>query len=452
MPPELFSVDASQAMDTAVGAENGVRQAELDDLVPRGRQVHDDLLLARARGQVGFGDLYMLGREAMRARETAESLANRFDNVAVLAQGAEADVASAMLGALAHPFHNLLPRAGRAGRPRVFLVDSMDPDWLGAFLESFPVEQTLLVVVSKSGVDLGSLVQFGIVREMLKKRIGPGYQDHLVVVTEPRGGTLREEALREGLLAFDVPANVPARFAALTPAGLFPAALAGADVRGVLGGAHGAAERTASEDLRTNPAYLLASTLRVLATARGRRSHLFVACTEALDRTASHLARLFEESTGRPGADGFPGLSCSSFTLSRDSGSLAQRCIDGSREAAVVMLEVVRPTRDRVFPADAPGLGWLAERQLSEVAHTNLGATRAVLRDAGVPVVSLRLPSLAANSVGALHMAAMLSAAFGAGLAGIDPFSLPGAELRARRARADIGDPDQAGSEPASAA
>jgi glucose-6-phosphate isomerase len=442
MPPELFSVDASQAMDAVVGPENGVRQSELDDMVARGRQVHDDLLLARARGQVGFGDLYMLGREAMRARETAESLANRFDNVAVLAQGAEADVASAMLGSLAHPFHNLLPRAGRAGRPRVFLVDSMDPDWLGAFLESFPVEQTLLVVVSKTGVDLGSLVQFGIVREMLKMRIGSGYQDHLVVVTEPRGGTLREEALREGLLAFEVPANVPPRFAALTPAGLFPAALAGADVRGVLGGAHGAAERTAGEDLRTNPAYLLAATLRILATGRGRRSHIFVGCTEALERTAVHVARLFEESTGRPVGD-FPGLSCSSFTLSRDSATLAQRCLGGARETAVVLLDVVKPTRDRVFPAEAPGLEWLAERQLSDVVHTNLGATRAVLREAGVPVVTLRLPSLAANSVGALHMASMLSASFGAGLAGIDPFSLPGADRRARRARAEIGDPDE---------
>ena len=152
MTNDLFRVDTSAATDEAVGPDNGVRAADLDALVTRGRTVHDDLLLARARGQVGFADLYMLGREAMRARESAESLANRFDNVAVLAQGAEADVIEALIGALAHPFHNLLPRAGRAGRPRVFQVDSMGPDWLGAFIESFAVEQTLLVSVSRSGM------------------------------------------------------------------------------------------------------------------------------------------------------------------------------------------------------------------------------------------------------------------------------------------------------------
>ena len=188
MMPDLFTVDVEAAMNTAVG-EAGVSSAELDDLVARGRQVHDDLLLGRARGQVGFADLYMLGREAMRARDAAESLAPRFEDVVVLTQGAEADVATAVLGALAHPFHNLLPSAGRAGRPRVLLVDSADPDWLGAFVEAFAVEQALLVCMSKSGTDLGPLVQFGIVRDILKKRVGPGYQDHLIVVTDPGGGT-----------------------------------------------------------------------------------------------------------------------------------------------------------------------------------------------------------------------------------------------------------------------
>src|SRR5204863_3880108 len=213
-----------------------------------------------------------------------------FDNVAILAQGAEADVAASVLGALAHPFHNLLPRAGRAGRPRVFLVDSIDPDCLGAFLDAFAVEQSLAVCMAKRGSELGALVQFGVVRDLLKKRLGPGFQDHLVVVTDAKGGTLREEALREGLLSFEVPTNVPARFAALTPIGLLPAAMAGIDVRGVLAGAHAAAERTAGEDLRTNPAYALAATLHLLASERGRTVQVFVACSDALAAMAPHLS------------------------------------------------------------------------------------------------------------------------------------------------------------------
>ena len=427
MSNDLFHVDGTAASEAAVGA-SGLRNEELDALVADGRRVHDDLLLARARGQVGFGDLYMLGREAMRARDTAEGLAGRFDNVAVLAQGAEADVATALVSALSHPYHNLLPRSGRAGRPRVVFVDAMGPDRLGAFLESFPVEQTLVALLSKTGADVGSLVQYGIVREMLKSRLGPGYQDHLVVVTDPRGGTLREEALREGFLGFEIPSNVPARFSALTPVGLLPAALAGGDVRGVLGGAHGAAERTAGEDLRTNPAYRLAATVHLLARERGRRRVVFVAGQETMCGTAVHLAALFQQAMSDPEGPSFTALS-----LGRDGAALAERCLTGRDDTVVLMLDVQKPARDRTLPKEMPGLDGLAGRQLSEPSAALVEGTADVLREAGVPLVRLRLPQLSANCVGALHMTAMLSAAFGAGLcARTDPDAVSGAStLRA---------------------
>lgn len=405
MTPEYTTVDVSAALESRIGS-SGLADDALDRLVDRGREIHDDLLLARARGQIGFGDLYLLGREALRAKESAEALAPRFDNVAVLARGAAADVASAMLGALAHPFHNLLPRAGRAGRPRVFLVDSIDPDCLGAFLESFALQQTLMVALGRSGEELDVDVQFGIVRDMLRKRLGPGYQDHLVVVTDPGGGTLREEALREGLLSFEVPSNVPARYAALTPVGLFPGALAGLDVRGVLSGAHAAAERTAGEDVRTNPAYRLAATLHELATHRGRRHLIFAAGGATLASTARQLSMLFSEALG---------LRATAVELPRDGARLVESAGD---DATVVHLVIGKPARDRVLPAGPLGLEWLAGRNLSEVCSASIRAAREQLASDGVPVVQVGLPALGANTVGSLHMTCMLAASFGAGLAG----------------------------------
>ncbi len=451
MTQELVSVDTSLAMEAALGTGRGVARGELDALVTRGREVHDDLLLARARGQIGFADLYMLGREAVRARDASETLAARFENVAVLGLGAEADVARSILDSLAHPFHNLLPKAGRAGRPRVFVLDSTDPDWLGAFLESFAVEQTLFVTLAKSGRELGPLVQHGIVRDMLRKRVGPGFQDHLVVVTDPMAGPLREEAIRDGLLAFDVPSNVPARFGALTPVALLPAALAGVDVRGVLAGAHATAERTAGEDLRSNPAYLLASVLHLLARNHGRRTQLFVAGVKVLGSTALQLARLMEETIVAPArADVAPTpavTSSASFTLPGDARSLARRCEADGGDAVAVMLDIDVGVRDRVFPPGAPGLEWLAGRSLSDLATAEQVATRDALAARGIPVVSMRLPSLSPSSVGALHMTCMLAAVFGAGLSGAGPGSTGSVQTWGRAVRERVEQssrPDQA--------
>lgn len=432
MTPEIVGVDVGGALEAAVGAGRGLAQSQLDGLVGLGRRVHDDLLLARARGQVGFGDLYMLGREAIRAREAAESLAPRFDTVAVLAQGAEADVAASILGALAHPFHNLLPRAGRAGRPRVVLVDAIDPDGLGAFLDAFAVEQTLLVVMAKRGSDVGPLVQLGVVRDLLKKRLGPGFQDHLVVVTDAKGGTLREESLREGLLSFEIPANVPARFSALTPVGLLPAAMAGIDVRGVLAGAHAAAERTAGEDLRTNPAYLVASALHLLASERGRSVQVFAACCSALAPMATQLSRLYAESMDRRAAEGQPTAGARiapvALTLPRDEALLGRLCASGRGDVAVVLLDVARSSRDRPLPKDGAGLAALSGRSMSDVVLGEGDAVRRYLAAAGVPTITIRLPALTPNGVGALHMTSMLSAAFAAGLRGIDVGAASGAD------------------------
>lgn len=441
MNPDLVAVDVSGALESAAGAGVGLAPAQFDALVGVGRRVHDDLLLARARGQVGFGDLYMLGREAMRARDVAESLAPRFDNVAVLAQGAEADVTASILGALAHPFHNLLPRAGRAGRPRVLLVDSIDPECLGAFLDAFAVEQTLLVATSKRGADLGALLSFGVVRDLLKKRLGPGYQDHLVVVTDAKGGALREEAVRDGILSFEIPANVPARYSALTPVGLLPAAMAGVDVRGVLAGAHAAAERTAGEDLRTNPAYLVAAALHLLASERGRSVQVFAACCSALEPTAVHLSRLYAEAMDRRADVGEPTAGARitpvALSLPRDEALLGRLCAGGRGDAAVVLLDLVKSARDRAVPKDGPGLAALGGRSMNDVVLAEGEAVRRFLSTERVPSITIRLPALTPNGIGALHMTTMLSAAFAAGLRRVDPSAPSGAD-QLRRVVGDV--------------
>jgi len=432
MTPDLVAVDVSGALESVAGAGAGLAPTQLDALVGLGRRVHDDLLLARARGQVGFGDLYMLGREAMRAREAAETLAPRYDNVAILALGAEADVASSILGALAHPFHNLLPRAGRAGRPRVLVVDSLDADGLGAFLDAFAVEQTLLVAMCKRGSDFGALVQFGVVRELLKKRLGPGFQDHLVVVTDAKGGLLREEAMRDGILSFEIPANVPARYSALTPVGLLPAAMAGIDVRGILAGAHAAAERTAGEDLRANPAYLVAATLHLLAAERGRSVQIFAACCDALAPTAKHLSRLYAEAMDRRAADGEPTagarISPVVMTLPRDEALLGRLCGGSRSDAVVVLLDVAKSARDRTLPKDGAGLAAVAGRPMTELVLAETEAVRRFLAAERTPCITIRLPALTPNGIGALHMTTMLSAAFAAGLRGVDPAAATGAD------------------------
>lgn len=253
--------------------------------------------------------------------------------------------------------------------------------------------------------------------------------------------------MREGLLSFEIPANVPARFSALTPVGLLPAAMAGVDVRGVLAGAHAAAERTAGEDLRTNPAYLLAATLHLLASERGRTVQIFAACSAALVPMATHLARLFAESFDRRPGEGAPSSGARVaplvLALPRDEALLGQITSAGRGDVAVVFVEVQKSARDRAIPKDAPGLGPVGGRNLSEVAGVEVETVRQFLAAERVPSLTIRLPGLTPNALGALHMASMLAAAFGAGLRAADPSALPGADRLRRAVDERLGRPRQ---------
>jgi glucose-6-phosphate isomerase len=251
-----------------------------------------------------------------------------------------------------------------------------------------------------------------------------------VVVTDPGGGALREEALRDGLMSFEVPRNVPARYSVLTPVALLPGALAGADVRGVLSGAHAAAEQTAGEDLRTNPAYLLASTLHSLALRHGRRHVVFAAGGPTLVGTARQAARLVQESLGRGNAAG-GAFSCSFASLPREADALAQRCVEGPDDAVVVLIDADKRSRDRLLPKASAGLSGLAGKSLSAVSSARTAGLRMLLGASGVPVIDVRLPSVAANTFGALHMALMLAASFGARLIAPSEPGAAGAEVGA---------------------
>jgi glucose-6-phosphate isomerase len=219
--------------------------------------------------------------------------------------------------------------------------------------------------------------------------------------------------------------------------------MAGIDVRGVLAGAHAAAERTAGEDLRTNPAYLIAATLHLLASERGRTVHVFAACSETLAPMAVHISRLFAESMDRRAGDGEPTAGARiapvALCLPRDEALLGRLCSGGRGDVAVVLLDVLKSARDRALPQDGAGLGNLGGRTLSEVVLAEGEGVRRFLAAEHVPTLTIRLPALSANGVGALHMTSMLSAAFASGLRGIDAAAPSGADALRRMVEAETG-------------
>lgn len=118
----------------------------------------------------------------------------------------------------------------QAGHPELHVIDSTDPAAVARVESSVDWTHAALVVASKSGTTVETLAHLDRFRACLERAVGAAAAGRIVVVTDP-GSSLEELARRDGFRAV-VPGDpdVGGRYSALSPFGLLPAALIGADL------------------------------------------------------------------------------------------------------------------------------------------------------------------------------------------------------------------------------
>src|SRR5689334_24467173 len=256
-----ISIDYSNMMGDVVAG--GISDADWRAAIEHFSAVHAGLERRRQAGELGF--LSLPTDESLHRQSTdfASRSRGRFDDVVVLGIGGSALGPIALRTALLAPSWNSLSNDQRGGQPRLHVLDNVDPHTIGALLDRLALERALFVVISKSGGTAETMAQYLVVRERLTSST-KNAKDHLVFVTDPAKGALREIAKAERIPALDIPPAVGGRFSVLTPVGILPAALVGIDTKALLAGAADLAGRCTGTTLGSNPAGLFA-TLQYLA-------------------------------------------------------------------------------------------------------------------------------------------------------------------------------------------
>ena len=432
----LLTLRTDGASAAAVGAANGLSPQDLESAGARAEQALRSLLEAREAGKAGFLDLPLRADPVDAVLAEAEGIRARCSTLVVCGMGGSALGARALLAALAEPGADLLPRAGTKGRPRVVVLDTVDPEAVVPLLDGLDAAATCWNFVSKSGRTLETLAAYGVAKPRLQAALGAGWKERVLLTTDPAAGPLREEAKNEGLRTLPIPADVGGRYAVLTAAGLLPAAVAGIDVRALARGAAGAAAGFTSADPARNEALRLALWLALLAERRGRRHHVLIAYRRGLVPLAAWWQQLWAESLGKAGR-GFDATAAEGPAAQH---SLLQLWMEGPADKAFLFLDVADPGNDRVVDAPGPpGAPYLARRTLSDALRALGDGTRAGLVGAGRPCLHLTLPAVRPDALGALLQTWMTAAALAGPLLGVDPFGQPGVEEGKRNAAALLG-------------
>ncbi len=190
--------------------------------------------------------------------------------------------------------------AAATGFPRLTVLDTVDPAAVAAVDEAIDLQRTLFVVASKSGATIETLSLYRYFRERLRREEVPNVGKHFVAVTDP-GSSLLAEAGEVGFLrSFEAPADVGGRYSALTPFGLLPMALMGADVAAIVEWAR-QLEYECSPSLpeSANPAIRLGAALALWA--KGGRDKLTLTASRRVQSFPLWIEQLVAESTGKEG-------------------------------------------------------------------------------------------------------------------------------------------------------
>jgi glucose-6-phosphate isomerase len=275
------------------------------------------------------------------------------------------------------------------GFPALHIVDSTDPAQVKAARDKLKLEETLVIVASKSGSTLEPNILKQYFFEQMVDSVGADEAGgHFVAITDP--GSKMEQVAKDGgfRYIFYGDPQIGGRYSALSNFGLAPATAAGLHAGKLLDVAAGAVAE-AKQALKDNPAVELGLILGTAAKA-GRDKITILTSPEIYDLGA-WLEQLIAESTGKLGKGITP--------------------VD--REA-IGAPEVYG--NDRIF----------AYVKLAGTADSSLDAGTAALAAAGHPVINIEISDL--YDIFGQFFSWEVATAVAGSVMGINPFNQPDVE------------------------
>ena len=437
-------IDFTNMMGDVV--DGGISAADWTSAETAFRAAHAGLERRRDAGELGFLSLPTDDALHHQSLDFAAKTRGMFDDIIVLGIGGSALGPIALRTALLKPDWNSLDKMARVRQPCLHVLDNVDPNTIASLLDRIPLGRALFIVTSKSGGTAETMAQYLIVRERLKARVGDVKQ-HLVFITDPTKGALREIAKSDGIPVLDIPAAVGGRFSVLTPVGILPAALTGMNTAELLAGANDIAQRCTSDVLGENPAGVFAALQYLADTKLGRHIHVLMPYSDALRDIADWFVQLWAESLGKHRSPGDKGVGPTPFGAlgATDQHSKVQLFMEGPPDKTVTFIAVSEGGVDLTIPklhSDVKELGYLGGHRLSELLSIEQQATAGALARRGRPNMTIHVDRVDARHLGSIMMLLEIATIYAGELYGVNPLDQPGVELGKQFTYAMLGRPD----------
>jgi glucose-6-phosphate isomerase len=437
MPMDRLSLYWKNATAEAVGHEHGVSERDLDNLSGRIKSIHAQMAENRKAGKLRFRDLPYEEEMVEAVQREVEHFRDRCEVLIVLGIGGSA-LGNIALHAALNPYTYNLSSDRRRPGPQLFVLDNVDPDTIKSVVDFVTprIKKTVVNVISKSGETAETAAQFILFRDLLQQKLGKKYVEHILATTDPAGGTLREICNAEGYRTLEVPDGVGGRFTVLSAVGLFSAAMCGIDIEAMLSGAAAMDKRLKSDDVRENPAALIAA-IHYALDRKGKHITVMMPYSTSLYSLGDWFRQLWAESLGKKfDLTGEKVVHAGQTPIkalgTTDQHSQVQLYREGPNDKLIQFLEVERFANKLTIPSSMKNvktLEYLAGASFQQLINSEKLGTEYALLESHRPNFTVLFPTISPETVGQFLYLYECAVSYMGGLYEINTYDQPAVQL-----------------------
>ncbi len=312
----------------------------------------------------------------------------------------------------------LLDAMKRTKGIKVHMLDNVDPNLVTEVLDKVDLKTTCFNFVSKSGntVEILSILQ--VILPKLKS--ASNIKKQIIVTTTNTTNPLMKFASKYDVKVLFMPNEIVGRFSGLSAVGLFPAAVAGIDIKKVLKGQEKVLA-TITNSVEDNDV-LKFSLLQAAMMKKGKYDLVILPYNNNLTSLFVYYAQTLAESLGKvnesPSSSVMVGANCQH--------SFFEQVLEGRDYRYTMLVKLnkfendIKLENNEVYP--------LTCKKLSEVINAECISTLKTLSDHGRKSFMMEIDALDEETVGAVFTFMQMTICFVGLIFGIDAFSQPAVE------------------------
>ncbi|MEA2091462.1 MAG: glucose-6-phosphate isomerase, partial [Campylobacterota bacterium] len=349
----------------------------------------------------------------------------------LLSSGAITDIAIIGIGGSSlgiKAIDSLMSSKNINGRKLHFFENS-DPIDISQTLDKLKKENTIFIVISKSGGTIETTSIFKTVIARFDLELEKADSERVIVITD-KASALSEFAEHYAITQFNIPDNVGGRFSILSAVGVVPLTLAGYDTKALLSGA----DAFLTSFFKREENHLLEKACYMYEHSKEQSINVLFSYANSLENLTKWYVQLWGESLGKIDASKKSvGLTPIGIIGAVDQHSFLQLLIEGPKDKSVTFISVEDFENELKIPDISlkyiEKTDFINGNSFSTLINAQCDATKESLVQSGVAVDGIVIDKINESNIGEMIIYYELLTSLVGAMLKVNSYDQPGVEL-----------------------